>query len=717
MDKDPTSSDELPPETDSTAAAEEPKQEPEVPSSPPEKPVKAEESEEETAPKKPVAKQAEAEAEPKVEEKTEEPAFVSEGDSGIDLSALQGFDFGTSWSESKPLGGGGKSFDRRPGRGSRPPRGDRSDRKDRRSFKPGGFRKGPRRDDRDQGGRPDRQGQGSRHQGRPDIPKKVVEVSFYPEENGFKALCKALRISTITYELFDIARTILEKDERFYMIIRPVDAKGAPDEEACLYVSEADGIPFQFKDAALQHALANCLDHFFTSETKEVEPPSGSFSAIRKCGFTGELLGPPNFHRIQKIMADHHASRLSNMPYAKFESRIESVTEEEVIAEWLEKMKTQTSYTLKEEFGEARGFEDGETARAFIKANLADKLVLELKSARVEGSQISKVKDGLLRANLEFSWERQKRFPLDTANLLRGRLRRKKFALYKKGSKGVSYVCAVKRRFREPNESFSDAIQELLTFLDANGGMAVKDLSEKYLRFTTVAAEGEEPVVLTDEQQAKHKAMTMDFQWLLKEGYIAEYSNGTIFAHPPAAPGEGVVPPKAGKPAAKESKPKEPSKAEASPEAAVIESPAEVATPDESPSKDSDSAPKEDAEPVDEVSKEPAPSAEPDEAKESDTENAEEVAVAEAPEPDVVEVPAESEAPAEEVVPETVTETVESDEETEAPSESSDAPEVVEDKSSKEPEANSEGDTESEDNSEEDKSSEEPEGESKSAKS
>ena len=58
-------------------------------------------------------------------------------------------------------------------------------------------------------------------------------------------------------------------------------------------------------------------------------------------------------------MADHHATRLSNIPFAKFESRIESVTEEEVIAEWLEKMKTQTTYVLKPEFGEPRTFEDG----------------------------------------------------------------------------------------------------------------------------------------------------------------------------------------------------------------------------------------------------------------------------------------------------------------------------------------------------------------------
>jgi hypothetical protein len=467
----------------------------------------------------------------------------------VDLSALQGFDFGTNWSESKPRTSDSRSFDRNSRQGDRRPRGDNADRKDRRPFKPGSFRKPPRQEEGDRGDRPPRQGGGPsrRPADRHDAPpKKVIEVSFYPEDNGLKAICKALRISTITYELFEITRTILEKEERFYLVIQP-EGPAVEGVEPCLYVAESDGLPFMSEESAKQHAMANCLEHFFTTETKEVEPPSGSFSTIRKCGITGELLGPPNFHKIQKIMADHHATRLSNMPYARFESRIESVSEEEVIAEWLEKMKTQTTYTLKPEFGEPRVFEDGETARAYVHANLSGKMVSKHNSVKLEGTQISKVKDPLIKANLDFAWERQKRFPLDSANLLRGRLRRQKFALYKKGSKGVSYVCAVKRRFRDPDQVFSEPVEKLLEFLENNPGIAAKAMPEKYLGFIIHAVEGEAAPELTSDQQAKLKAMSLDFQWLLKEGYIAEYSDGTVFANPVAGPGQSSEAPKSKK--------------------------------------------------------------------------------------------------------------------------------------------------------------------------
>ncbi len=456
----------------------------------------------------------------------------------VDLSALQGFDFGTSWSESKTSRGSNRSDNRDFNRGDRRSSGKPADRKDRRPFKPGNFRKSDdRRPKAGPGGEERRYGdQGRKPFGRPEIPKTVAEVSFYPDDNRFKALCKALRVSAITYELFEIAKTMLEKEDRFYMVIRPVDEKPVADDssEKSFYVVESDSLPFLNKDAAMQHAMTDCLDHYFTSETKEVEPPSGSFTAIQKCGVTGELLGPPNYHRLKKIMADHHASRLSHMPYAKFESRIETVKEEEVIAEWLEKMKTQTTYTLKPEFGEVREFEDGETARAFVRANLSDKLVKEVKSARVEGTQLAQIKDASLKAYLDYAWERQKRFPLDSANLLRGRLRRQKFALYKKGTKGVSYVCAVKRRFREPHEALSEPVSKLIDFVEKHPKIPAKQLPQQYLGFSTFAPEGEPQPEITDEQKAAFKAFTLDFQWLLKEGYIAEYSDGTVFAHPPS---------------------------------------------------------------------------------------------------------------------------------------------------------------------------------------
>ncbi len=461
--------------------------------------------------------------------KTDQPSPQSSEKKPVDLSILEDFDFGTNWSEttrSKP------SIKRSGPRRTGPPRerGDQLERRDRRGFKPGSFLKNTG-DEKGQS-RPRKQ---LRPPHRPEPPKRVVEVAFYPEDNGFQALCKALKSSSITYELFEIARIILQKDERYYMIIRPLEVSANPVDpgQEWLYVGEVDGLPFLEESAAIRHAIPQCLDYFFICKTVEVEPPKGAFNFVQKCGITGELLGPPNYHRYKQIVKDHHAGKLSKVPFEKFESRIETVKDQTEIQAWLEKMKTMTTYTLKPEFGGKRVFEEAESARAYVMAHLKDKLVRSVKSMRLEGSQARNLVDPLIKSSVEFAKEQQRRFPLYTANLLRGRLRRQNFALYKKGAKGVSYVCAVKRKFRDPDQSFSDRVQKLIEVLEANPGVLFNEFREKYLGFATHGKAGEPVTELTKEQEEQVNALSVDFKWLLNEGYVSEYADGTVIAHPP----------------------------------------------------------------------------------------------------------------------------------------------------------------------------------------
>ncbi len=445
----------------------------------------------------------------------------------VDLSALRDFDFGPNWSDAATAKPAGKE----PGpRRSRPTRkrGDPTRKRERRKSKPRTSRGEAR-----SGERKGKAGKPPQRHPRFEPPPKVVEVDFVPEEIGFRALCRAMKANSITYDLFDIARILLRKPERHTVVIRPLQDSNEEDDpgRGWLYVVKADGMPFLDESAAVGHALSRCLDHCFTAETVEAEPPRGIFNVVRRCGITGELLGPPNYHRYKQITRDHHANRLSNMPFHKFESRIETVKDEAVIQAWVEKMKTLTRYALKPEFGGERVFQEAELARAYVRVHLKDKLVGRVKHLRLEGRQTRKLVDPLIKANIEFFRDRQIRFPLDTANGLRGRLRGQNFFLYKKGSKGVSYVCAVKRKFRDPDQIFSDRVQKIIEFLEAHPGIPIKEFTEQYLEFGIFGKESEPAPELTEEQKERLKALRVDFRWLLKEGYISEYADGRVFAH------------------------------------------------------------------------------------------------------------------------------------------------------------------------------------------
>ncbi|HEY0863127.1 MAG TPA: hypothetical protein VGD97_03410 [Lacunisphaera sp.] len=541
----------------------------------------------------------------------------------IDLSQLQTFNFGTQWTEVKPVSPGGRrerDFDR----GDRPPRrddggGHGAPARDRRAFRkpagPGGPGQGqapgaparegqhPMGDRPDRGGgrfdrgpggpRRDFRGGGERHEGggqfdRTPYVSPYFVATCYPEDTGFAAMVKAVRASCRTYQLFEITKAVLEKNDRFVIVVqraRPPQAEGAaPAKPAPVFMSLPDHLPFDTEDAAIQHVLANNLGAFFDMQEVEVEAPKGNFPIINKCGITGELLGPPNHHRYQQVLQQHHAAKLGRMPFERFRESIISAREPEVIAAWMEKMKKATRYTWKPPVAkvattppvetaapaaapaegapaaetpapvaeapaaEVISFDNIEDARLHLLANARDKVVRAVDSVRFHGKLIEKLPPGEIRRALEGHVERQRRFPLDTANALRGRLRREGFTIFKKGSRGVSYVCAVKRRFRIPGQVFSETISALIDFIEKNPMVHVKDLPKNFLGVEIPAtapaaapAEGTTPsaapfAALTPEQAEKLRKMSNDLRWLVMEGYVTEFSDGKLFAPPPMAP-------------------------------------------------------------------------------------------------------------------------------------------------------------------------------------
>lgn len=567
----------------------------------------------------------------------------------LDLSQLQGFSFGTQWTQDKASPAEPRDRLDRPRRDYSPDRrdgpGGPAERRDRRTFrKPlptegaggpsggsggpsqaGGGEGPPRREySGDRPPRRDYQGGGPRHGGDRGGPRygqsgygerrdhfergpydsPFFNVAFYPEDTSFNALAKTIRSSCRTIELFEIARTVIGKTDRFVVVLTrktadaprevpaPTDASApraeTPASRPLIYLSVPDGMPFETEEAALAHVFSNHLGRFFDLAEVEIEPPKGNFQVINKCGVTGELLGPPNYHRYAQIVQQHYNAKITRMPLDVFRSRIETVRDPEVVAQWLEKMKKTTRYTWKQsakpaataptptvatepaspvtaeavaetaaqegtttpETAPAITFDTFEDARTYLLSSARDKVVRAVETARFHGKLIETMPQGEIRRSLEGALERQRRFPLDTANALRGRLRREHFTIFKKGSKGVSYVCAVKRKFRVPGQTFADSISALIAFIEANPMVRASELAAKFLQIDSAvlkttepsqpaeaASEGATPPApapqLTIEQRAKISRMQGDLRWLVTEGYVTEFIDGRLFAPPP----------------------------------------------------------------------------------------------------------------------------------------------------------------------------------------
>ena len=512
----------------------------------------------------------------------------------------------------KPAGPGG------PGEGApSAPSGPSGGAPERREYSGGG---GPRRDaggggdyrGGGGGGGGDYRGGGQRYGGGRGEPQERVQygpyespffsATFYPEDTSFNTLVQTIRKTCRTIELFEIARTVVAKTDRFVVVVtrRPTAESAAPaaDEaaksaKAAFYISVPDTLPFESDAAAVAHVLANHLDKFFEKAEVEVDPPKGNYQVINKCTITGELLGPPNYHRYAQIVQQHHAAKVAGMSLDAFRGRIETIRDPEVVNQWLEKMKKITRYTWKLSGAAAKSaavsvpaaevapaadevavadsapvaeaapavpsFDSLEEARVFLLTEARDKVVRTTEAARFHGKIAETLPPGEIRRAVEGALERQRKFPLDTANALRGRLRREHFTIFKKGSKGVSYVCAVKRKFRVPGQTFADSIGALISFIEGHAMIRASELAKKFLGITVpvkatevtpvpvpAATEGAQaaeaiPVAtpveptLTAEERAKIVRLQGDLMWLVREGYVTEFIDGRLFAPPPVA--------------------------------------------------------------------------------------------------------------------------------------------------------------------------------------
>jgi hypothetical protein len=185
----------------------------------------------------------------------------------------------------------------------------------------------------------------------------------------------------------------------------------------------------------------------------------------------------------------------------------------------------------------APSFDTLDEAKSHLLNHARDKAIRATGTARFHGREIDGLPAGEIRRAVEGEWERQCRFPLDTANALRGRLRREHFTIFKKGSKGVSYVCAVKRKFRVPGQAFADNIGTLINFIESHPMVKASGLVEQLLGFAVPAAPAAgAPAAeagLTPEQREKIGRLQGDVRWLVHEGYVTEFIDGTLYAPPP----------------------------------------------------------------------------------------------------------------------------------------------------------------------------------------
>ena len=270
---------------------------------------------------------------------SEETPQTPDNDGALDLSGLN---FGPAWarddSESKSL----KKFKDRDDRGDSRDRGGRRDNRGggggRREHRGGGG--GGGRDQRGGGGGFKGKGRGDRRDDRDNRrpqrqevePPEGVSLKIMPSEESLDLLAKQVADTGRTFSVFDLAKVLLQKRDRFRVIFESPEKK--------YFRCREDNSLWLSKDEAIRHLWRGEWRKKYYSEVKaEGEAPKGSFSSVARCGISGEYLGPPNYHGYQQNIATLHRERFGHMSLDNYKAKVRMEHGEEAVEAWLESMK------------------------------------------------------------------------------------------------------------------------------------------------------------------------------------------------------------------------------------------------------------------------------------------------------------------------------------------------------------------------------------------
>ena len=272
------------------------------------------------------------------------------------LLSLNSLDLGPAWARGEPKHKGGAESEskRRQGnsRGRRTDRGDRRKKGDYDSKKRSG-RRGDRKEEpgrrsdrgagrqkfqRDRKGRRDEEGRGPRDREEVPAPEGFA-AGIMPVEEGLDGLAKEIMAGGRTYSVFDLSKLVLGSRERFNVTFQ------SGQEGSGLIRCKKDGSLWLTREEAIRHFWqADWRRDFYEEVVSEAEPPKGNYQAVGRCGISGELLGPPNYHGYQTAVLRLHRERFGRMSLDAFKRKIKMEHGEEVVAAWMEKMAKRTAY-------------------------------------------------------------------------------------------------------------------------------------------------------------------------------------------------------------------------------------------------------------------------------------------------------------------------------------------------------------------------------------
>ncbi len=351
----------------------------------------------------------------------------------------------------------------------------------------------------------------------------AVSVRFLPHTRAFENVIAQIKSSPVAYSVFALARLFLEKPERY-------DVRLTMPEGEQLFQLGENGAVASDRRILEGSAFASSRDDFYTVEVTQSEPLKGNFSNVARCRLSGTLLGPTNHHAYQPQLRSLYETRFSRrMSFADYQRQIEIVSDPAVVEQWKEQARNVTTYHAKNAEPPVSFSNAADVERHFRQTHLPV-LVREANEMTIGGVVSRKLPDRRLGRAIEDSWAQETRSPSKMMQELAAGLRQAGLNIFRH-RRGMLFVSPVRARvFGHERAGVSSSINAILEKVSATPGINRKQLAEQ------LAVSDADPAV------AERAKMTLanDLHWLVREGYVIEFNDGTLDLPRAKAPATGA---------------------------------------------------------------------------------------------------------------------------------------------------------------------------------
>ena len=340
-------------------------------------------------------------------------------------------------------------------------------------------------------------------------PPPQIEIRFLPRAQVFENVVAQIKVGTTAYSIYALARLFLQKPERYDV---RVTAKG----EAVLFHLQQMSAIATDREQLENAAFGALKDDYYKVQVSFSDPVKGNFTSVAREKSSGAVLGPTNHHGYQPQLRRLYEQRFNHrMSFPEFQRQIEIVTDPQLVETWKEEARKVTTFTTTKEESALTFNSETEAERDFRQKHLPV-LITETRDVTIDGVSSRKLSDRPIARLIENAWSAELRSPSNIMQELTGKLRGSGLHVFRH-RKGMLFVSPVRPKLIE-EAALSDSVRAILEVVKARPQINRKDLAEKLIQ----------PEMQGEAAEKTKLALASDLRWLIHEGHIIEFNDGSL---------------------------------------------------------------------------------------------------------------------------------------------------------------------------------------------